>query len=171
MSIHQRKTFRLSQSRALLFAWVSLLMLIFCLSVFGRMIQAASRQWISGSGLATVFMVVTLLLFVLSIRWALKNHGPRVLWHLLWLIPLFVIFPLSLSIVEERLHFILFGGFGFVSLLLWRPVVGVLVCCLMSGGDELLQWFLPSRVGDWKDVGFNLLACLGGAAIALLGKK
>ncbi len=171
MPIYQQKFFRSPRSKVLLYAWSLLLVLIFCLSVFGRSLQTASKQWLSASGLAAVFMAVTLLLCVLAMRWALKNHGPRVFWHLLWLLPLFVIFPLSLPIVEERLHFILFGGLGFVSLLLWQPVAGVLLCCLMAGGDELLQWFLPSRVGDWRDVGFNLLACLGGAAFAMLERR
>jgi len=171
MSIHQQNLFRSSKSKTLLFSWFLLLALIVCLSVFGRTLQAESKHWLPGNGLAVVFIATTLLLCLLAMRWALKNQGPKVFWHLLWLIPLFVIYPLSLSIVEERLHFILFGGLGFVSLLLWQPVAGVLLCCLAAGGDELLQWFLPSRVGDWRDVGFNLLACLGGAAFAVLGRK
>lgn len=171
MSTNQQKLFRSPKNTALLFTWLVLVVLIFCLSVFGRALQTASKQWLSGSSLAAVFMAVTLLLCILAMRWAMKNHGPRVFWHLLWLLPLFVIFPLSLPIVVERLHFILFGVLGFVSLLLWQPVAGVLVCCLMAGGDELLQWFLPSRVGDWRDVGFNLLACLGGAAFAMLERR
>lgn len=163
--------FRSSKSKTLLLSWFLLLALIVCLSVFGRTLQAESKHWLSGNGLAVAFMAATLLMFVLAMRWALKNHGAKIFWHLLWLIPLFVIYPLSLHIVEERLHFILFGGLGFVSLLLWRPLPGLLLCCLAAGGDELLQWFLPSRVGDWRDVGFNLLACLGGAAFAVLGRK
>ncbi len=121
--------------------------------------------------LAGIFVVITLFLCVIAVWWAWKNRGAQVFWHLLWLIPLYVIFPMSLPIVEERLHFILFGAFGFVSLRLWRLLPGLLVCCLAAGGDELLQWFLPSRVGDWRDVGFNLLACLGGAGLALAGKR
>lgn len=171
MSKIQQKLFRSPVNKALFSAWFLSLTLILCLSVFGRILQAEVKHWLPGSGLAVVFMAATLLLCVLAMRWALKIHGPKVFWHLLWLIPLFVIFPLSLPIVEERLHFILFGGLGFVSLLLWQPLAGILMCCLMAGGDELLQWFLPGRVGDLRDFGFNLLACLGGAAFAVLGKR
>ena len=171
MLIHQQNLFRSPKSNGLLLSWFLLLALIACLSVYGRTLQAESKQWLSGNGMAVAFVAATLLLCVLAMRWALKNHGRKIFWHLLWLIPLFVIYPLNLHIVEERLHFILFGGLGFITLLLWRPLPGLLWCCLAAGGDELLQWFLPSRVGDWRDVGFNLLACLGGAAFAVLGRK
>ncbi len=168
MSIRKQKLFILPHSKALLFGWFSLLVLIICLSVFGRSLQTSSKQWLPDSNLAAAFIAVTSLLCVLSMHWASKKQVARIYWQLLWLIPLFVIYPLTLPIVEERLHFILFGSFGFASLLLFRPVWGLMVCCLMAGGDELLQWFLPTRVGDWRDVGFNLLAGLGGAAFALL---
>ena len=43
------------------------------------------------------------------------------------------------------------------------------ICLVVSGGDELFQWVLPDRVGDWRDVAMNIAACLLGAAVALIG--
>ena len=62
----------------------------------------------------------------------------------------------------ERLHFIIFGLFGFFSARLFTPPFAASFCLLMGAGDELLQYFLPSRVGDLRDVGFNLIAATFG---------
>ena len=62
----------------------------------------------------------------------------------------------------ERLHFIIFGLFGFFSARLFTPPYAASFCLLMGAGDELLQYFLPSRVGDLRDVGFNLIAATFG---------
>ena len=50
------------------------------------------------------------------------------------------------------------------DLLPWA-IISVLALAM---GDELLQHFLPSRVGDWRDVGFNALAASGGLLLALV---
>ena len=43
-----------------------------------------------------------------------------------------------------------------------------LVSCL-GGVDEVVQWLLPNRVFEWKDVGLNVLSGgLGMAVVALL---
>ena len=33
--------------------------------------------------------------------------------------------------------------------------------------DELIQWWLPNRVGDWRDVGMNALAGTLGVAMGV----
>jgi VanZ family protein len=68
----------------------------------------------------------------------------------------------------------LFGVFGCLSVArfgLWR---GILVCATVGVLDEGLQWYLPDRVGDLRDVAWNLLAGGGGAVLATglqLGRK
>ncbi len=81
--------------------------------------------------------------------------------HLFWFAVVFLVLPLFLERVEERLHFLTFGLFGAFSMLLFKPRYALMMCILFSGADELLQFFLADRVGDWRDVGMNCLASLG----------
>jgi VanZ family protein len=78
----------------------------------------------------------------------------------LWVAVVFLLLPLFLERVEERLHFLTFGLFGALSMLLFRPRYAFMMSVVFSGADELLQYFLTDRVGDWRDVGMNSLASL-----------
>lgn len=80
-------------------------------------------------------------------------------------------YPFFFPLVEERVHFIVFGLFGFVSMVVFPPRVAWVVCLAMAGGDELLQWWLPDRVGDWRDVAVNSVAGVGGLMLAWSGRK
>ncbi|MBD3379966.1 MAG: hypothetical protein GF408_05830 [Candidatus Omnitrophica bacterium] len=42
-------------------------------------------------------------------------------------------------------------------------ILGGLICSLAGLVDEIIQWYLPNRYFDWRDVGFNV----AGALIAL----
>lgn len=86
----------------------------------------------------------------------------------MWFMPLFLIVPMLLERVEERLHFLTFGIFGALSILLFSPRLAFIVCLLGSAGDEVLQFYLPDRVGDWRDVAMNSLASLGAAYFVYL---
>lgn len=160
-----------TQKNALL-GWLTLLILIPLVSIFGRSLQHFIRDNNVSSELLAAFMLLALVaMLVVMVTWFRRHGGCFNLWHLLWMIPLFLLFPLTLPLVEERLHFLLFGGFGFFSMLLFSPLLGLGVLLAGAGLDELLQWFLPDRVGDWRDVAFNALASLGGGAAAYFGKK
>lgn len=74
---------------------------------------------------------------------------------------------------EERMHLIQFGLLVPITLwafsarasgghLHWR-VFGF--SAAIAVGDEFLQLLVPSRVFDWRDVGFNLLAVILGLVI------
>lgn len=159
------------RKKGALWAWLMLVILIPLLSVYGRPLQRMARSMIPATGLALCFGAVSLFLIgALAIGFKKLGH-PGWFWHLFWVIPLFILFPMTLPIVEERLHFILFGGFGFLSMLLFSPVTALVVSLLGAGLDEALQWGLPDRVGDWRDVGFNVLACLGGGGAAFFGTR
>ena len=96
---------------------------------------------------------------------------PEVCWHS-FLSSLFVGVPLMLPTVEERLHFIVFGLFGYMSVPNWGAFKAVYICKLTGMLDEILQWMLPDRVGDWRDVWFNWIACFGGIILGhFLGKN
>ncbi len=159
------------RKKSILWTWLMLVMLIPLLSVFGRSLQRMVKSQISPTALALLFGSVSLFMIGALAIWFGKHGHRGWFWHLFWVIPLFILFPMTLPIVEERLHFILFGAFGFLSMLVFSPVTALVVSLLGSGLDEALQWALPDRVGDWRDVGFNLLACLGGAGAAFFGMR
>jgi choline-sulfatase len=89
-------------------------------------------------------------------------------WLLLWL---------SQS-PAERFHL---AEYGVLSLLTYRAcrldtgqagsvLFGLLVASVLGAGDEMIQWTLPNRVFEWKDVWLNVLsACLGMALVVTLG--
>ena len=70
----------------------------------------------------------------------------------------------QLHIPEERVHFLEYGLLGILVQKTARQstwtqlVMGSLFVVLVGMGDELLQWWLPNRVGDLRDVGMNALA-------------
>ncbi|HEC05743.1 MAG TPA: VanZ family protein [Thiolapillus brandeum] len=153
------------------YIWLLLAVLIPLLSVYGRSLQRVVKTAMPAGGLALFFVTLSLLLLAALTAWFRAQGRSGQIWHLAWLIPLFLLLPLTLPLVEERLHFVVFGGFGFFSMLLFSPPVAVLVSLAASGLDEALQWALPDRVGDWRDVGFNVIASLGGATAAFFGGR
>jgi len=67
--------------------------------------------------------------------------------------------------VVERVHFIEFGAIAFLFYLAFRPlgdvamfIVPVLAALVVATFDEWLQWFIPNRVGEARDVFLNLVA-------------
>ncbi|MBF0352774.1 MAG: VanZ family protein [SAR324 cluster bacterium] len=90
----------------------------------------------------------------------------------LWMIPpilLTGVWISQLDIPEERVHFLQYGLVGILTWKTqrgktWQNVVWALVIATGIGAlDELIQWFLPNRVGDWRDVWINTAA--GGLGI------
>ena len=156
---------------ALLWLWLVVVTLIPLLSVFGRRLQHWSAEnvgyhliaWVIGLGL-----LIAIGLLVQQL-WRRSNAIPYL--HLGWFLPLFLVLPLMLERVEERLHFLTFGAFGALALMLFAPRTALVLCLAYSGGDELLQHYLPDRVGDWRDVGMNALASLAAALFTWLWLK
>ena len=71
--------------------------------------------------------------------------------------------------VVERFHFIEYGVITLLFYLAWRPVgdlslmiLPVLAGLLVGTCEEWLQWFVPARVGEVRDVFLNLWAILCG---------
>lgn len=140
--------------------WFCALVSIPVLSIFGRKLQFwvadtvgyTVAAWVIGIAL---FMCVSLLLVYVS-----SKRMPVHSFHLVWFVGVFLILPFFLDRVEERLHFLTFGFYGALSMFLFKPKLAILLCLLLSGGDELLQLYLSDRVGDWRDVAMNALASL-----------
>jgi hypothetical protein len=152
-------------------AWLLLLTSVPLLSLYGRDLQQLVAQYYSSRQLGWLIGAMLLLLTLAALAY-LRHYNPTRGWrHALWIVPLFIIAPWFLSIVEERVHFILFGLFGFFTLLLFPARRAYALCLLLGVADESLQWALPDRVGDWRDVGLNLLAAWGGASLALVSRR
>lgn len=152
-------------------SWFFLLMSIPLLSYSGRSLQNLLSQIISAEGLGIILALLLLAIVLVAVRWLYKINPSKLRLSLIWFVPLFLIIPMMLPIAIERVHFIVFGVFGFVSLLLWNRVPGLLLCGLVAGMDEMFQWWLPDRVGDLRDVLINMVAVYGGALFALSGKN
>ena len=138
------------------------------LSIFGRQLQIWAYEKLSKELLG--WLLIGLLVVGVGVAiYVLLRLDWRKLWHVLWLAPIFLWLPWTMSAhPEERLHFLLFGALGWLApqiMILPWAIISVLALAM---GDELLQHFLPSRVGDWRDVGFNVLAASGGLLLALV---
>ena len=69
----------------------------------------------------------------------------------------------------ERVHFVEYGLITFLFYRVWRPRddASMLVLPLVAGLavgtlEEWLQWFIPGRVGDMRDVFLNIVAIICG---------
>jgi hypothetical protein len=74
----------------------------------------------------------------------------------------------------ERFHFIEYGLLAVLFYKAWRPsddgavIVMPLVCGVLVGTlEEWLQWFVPARVGEVKDILLNLFSVTAGVLFAI----
>jgi VanZ family protein len=95
---------------------------------------------------------------------------------------LIVLYASFISIAEERIHLIQFGLLGFS---ISRDnlenggfkgyIYAVFWCFIIATADEIFQYFLPSRIGDVRDVLFGFLGGLAGMVLYLsvikIGKR
>ena len=157
---------QLKKKAVIAFALTCLILPI--LSIFGRQLQRWAYGELSKELLGWL-LIGLLVVGVGAVIYVLLRLDWRKLWHVLWLAPVFLWLPWTMSAhPEERLHFLLFGALGWLApqiMILPWAIISVLALAM---GDELLQHFLPSRVGDWRDVGFNALAASGGLLLALV---
>jgi len=155
----------------LLSAWFVSVLIILCLSAFGRPLQ----HWVFRNiGEDAVGAVIGLILFGLGIVAIYQQRKQGVearslLLKVIVLVAILVIITIALPRTEERLHFVTFGLFGFFSKRLFPVWLALLAIFIGSAGDELFQAWLPDRVGDWRDVGINIIAGTVGFGFAWAG--
>jgi hypothetical protein len=145
--------------------WVTIVT-IPTLSFTGRRLQHWLQETLSQQG--TRWLVIFLLLTTLMAYLArhIGNWRRLGMSLILLLIPLLAILH-YVPINEERVHFIVFGLLGFLSTTLFTLPISLIIGLGYSIGDELFQWLLPDRVGDVRDVVFNILAYSMGLLLAL----
>ena len=76
--------------------------------------------------------------------------------------------------VVERFHFVEYGLITFLFYRAWRPledpsivVLPALAALLVGTADEWLQWFIPNRVGELRDIFLNGIAIACGLVFSL----
>jgi len=151
--------------------WFLNIFIILLLSVYGRSVQRYLNEYLSPNQLTIILGLILLIISIKAVYWLIRRHSYRRIWHLLWFLPLFLIVPYFMPIIEERVHFIVFGSFGFLSMFVFSPKIAITLCISISVMDEGLQWYLPDRVGDWFDVGVNILASVAGAILSFITWK
>ena len=146
--------------------WWAVLLAIPLLSLVGRALLEAVRD---AAGATVVYAAIAALLLLSILLWLRRQppgHRMRQGLHLIWLLPLIGLLGLLSPRPEEGVHVVIFGLFGYLSGLLFAALQAIAVCAAAAGLDEALQWALPWRVGDWRDVLFNGAGALAGMALA-----
>jgi hypothetical protein len=166
VALGQRQT--TPSSVALASLWIGISACIPTLSIFGRNLQYRSMEMLSPSALSLLLGGLVVVAVIGALWWVRVRSLALPYWHLLWFLPIFLIAPFFVPHVVERLHFLLFGLFGGMTALLFRPWVTLALCLTASIGDEILQHFLADRVGDVRDVYLNAGVSLAAAAFVLL---
>ena len=127
------------------------------------------RNFISKELLNLLSLVMSISFFLLLSVW-IYNKKYKAKAFLLIISPLLLLTYLSLSldVWVERMHFIEYAVLGLlisravdVKTLLGIIYTGCLIT-LIGAVDEIIQWFLPNRVGDMRDVFMNFVGGLSG---------
>ena len=151
-----------------------LIIVVYVLFIYGSLpffpaFISTLRGFISKELLNLLSLVLSISFFLLLSVW-IYNKKYKLKQFLLIISPLLLLTYLSLSldVWVERIHFIEYAVLG---LLISRAVdVRSLSCIIYTGClitligavDEIIQWFLPNRVGDMRDVFMNSVGGLSG---------
>ncbi|MCZ6635682.1 MAG: VanZ family protein [bacterium] len=126
----------------------------------------------AGTGLTVLLGIGILVYFVIRRRtWLALGALVAVLGVYVYLLTVLGRSP------AERFHLI---EYGFLSLLVFRALsldlpdrsalwLGWGIATALGAVDEGIQWLLPSRVFEWKDIGLNLVSCGLGMLVVALG--
>lgn len=144
------------KKRPLFLCWSLSFISIPLLSFFGRPLQKIIDGNLTAGvqAVALIFIAAGMLCAFLFILRSMDHH--KKLRSLLWPgVILFCILLLYNALpLSEKIHVIVFGIFGFLSFRLF----GIGLCLVMSGLDELLQYFLADRFGEWRDALLNFVS-------------
>ncbi len=138
--------------------FVVLVLLIGLLSVKGTALRLWTLETVPRQNLGLVIGTALVLSILVAAWFGLRRFGWRRAFEILPLLAGVYIVNESLSAAEERLHFITFGFLGAASVNAFGVLWGCLASASTAAWDEWLQYILPDRVGDWRDVRFNLIA-------------
>ncbi len=156
------------QKTGLFLTWILCCLAIPLLSINGRPLQILVCSILSPFLLSVLFPAVVIIIFlVLVCLQKTLNASIKLLQKKLLIGAGFIVISMLLPPVE-RVHVLLFGLFGFLSQRLFGTKVALIICLTVSGLDELLQYFLPDRVGDLRDVLTNAVSSILGIKLSCL---
>lgn len=147
--------------------WLACVIVIFSLSIFGRTLQKAIAERVDTYWVA----VIVFGLLVLIVLLLYKKREAHSIPHRLLVFSCFLIVAGGVAVYYkyllpvETLHFLVFFCYGWVSSAVFGPLYGVVAVMGMAIGDEILQYYLPSRVGDFHDVVINSMSGLIGLVL------
>jgi len=144
---------------------------------FSRNILMKLYSLIGPSGLN--FIVLMFFVFIVIFVYFLSAHLSSKLCFLVVILTflLFIGSFLFLQRPEERIHLIEYGFLGFLLFRLFDSsfrfsfFIALFLVLLFGILDEIIQFFLPNRVGDLKDVIVNFLGGLWGILLSNLCKS
>ena len=127
------------------------------------------RGFISKELLNLISLSLTISFFLILSVWIYKkNYETKKFLLIISPLLLLTYLSISLDVWVERIHFV---EYAFLGLLISRAVnvtnlkniifTGCLVT-LIGAVDEIIQWFLPNRFGDMRDVFMNSVGGLSG---------
>jgi hypothetical protein len=116
----------------------------------------------SSVGKGTLSVMVNLSLGIASasiVLLSVKRGLPRALLIGILLV-IAALFIYGMDRPEERIHFLEYGVLGFMVLKGMKEhrhmiVLSFVFVALVGAVDELIQWLLPNRVGDLRDIAMN----------------
>lgn len=166
-----------AESRAVSWSWVGLAVVI----VFSTIPLARSlRDLVDASVGRELFLYLVAALVLVGAVYAFRNLRRRALppGAYLWLGLVFLLFAIAIyqlrEIPEEALHV---AEYGLLGLLVFRALAhdlrdyaiypaGALIVGIIGIADEYIQWVVPSRFFDLRDILINFIAgCLAQVAI------
>lgn len=140
---------------------------IFAREIFNHAVSLAGRAFIVN----VIWIIFVGFAFVVARRaWALSAGR---IWYTLCVIGLGVIYAATFEIFEERIHLV---KYGLLALFLCRDLedskplltipVALMMVLLVACADETVQYFTPGRVGDVRDVLFDVIGGIWGVTLS-----
>ncbi len=128
--------------------------------------------------LGFIFLIIVFIAF----RWLYQRYRSIDVLSVLCIIMILLAYGISIVSIplpEERFHFIQYGVLVFLVFQALRlsvnpPLVYLLAFLLTSlagWGDEGIQYLLPDRYYELKDVGLNCLSALLGLGVTYVGER
>ena len=121
----------------------------------------------------SVSIIITIIL-IFFLFWKRKRYGFWRLAGIIFIISIYIVWVFQLDIPEERVHFMEYGILGimvyngFNSNKMKIFFLAIVITAIFGTIDELIQWFLPNRVGDIRDVIVNAVSGMLGVWLGYL---
>ena len=158
-----------SLTNPLSLVWLFCVASIFSLSIFGTSLQQWLFSMVSRKAILPIASCITplLILYLFMNRKKLAIGLPALIG--VCTLILFGILAVHLKYLRpvELTHFYLFSTLGWLSVTAFGPRIGLVLVLCIATGDEILQHFLPTRIGDLHDIIINNTSGLAGVFLGL----